>query len=97
MSTSELHEETLRIFIKEMSRKGYRVIDLERKCPDAIAVKGEEIIAMEVLGMQHTQKKGWTQKWTHTSKRKTYHMFDSVCIKTFKYPIKRPPLTDRRP
>ena len=87
--TSELHEKTLKNFIEELRKEGYKVFDLERKIPDAIAMKNGEIYAVEVLGVQYKQGKGWTKKWTYRSKTSNYHMFDGVIFKTFKHPQKR--------
>ncbi len=88
MATSELHEKLLKEYIKELENQGYRVIDLERKSPDAIALKiidGKiEVSAVEVLGLQYMKGKGWHHSWTYKAKESIYHMFDKVLIKIFK-------------
>lgn len=85
MATSILHEKTLKEFILKLESEGYRVLDLERKCPDAIALKDGKIYAVEVLGRQYKKGKGWKKKWTQNSKKNIYHMFDDIIIKDFKY------------
>jgi len=84
MSTSEQHEQVLKETIEKLKSEGYHVIDLERKSPDAIAVKDGKIIAIEVLGITHIPSKGWKHKWTHKAKQQVYHMFDELKIITFK-------------
>lgn len=85
MSTSETHEAVLKNFLTELKEKGYTVIDLERKCPDGIAVKDGKIYAVEVLGRKHVKNKGFARKTTPQMKREIYHMFNDVLIKEFKY------------
>ena len=70
--------------IAELEKKGYRVIDLQGKSPDAIALKDEKIIAVEILGRQYKKGKGWKKKWTHAQKKKNYDMFDDVIIFSFR-------------
>ena len=88
MPTSKLHEKILKDTIKELTKQGYRVIDLEMKSPDAIATKNNKIYAVEVLGLQYRGKKGWNRNWTYRAKKSIYHMFDDLIVKTFKYPKK---------
>ncbi len=85
MATSERHEERLKEVIKELREEGYKVIDLEMKSPDAIAVKNNKIIAVEVLGRMYINGKGWKNNFTIKSKKEIYKMFDDVIIKTFNY------------
>ena len=91
MGTSTLHEQNLRKYIKELEVLGYRVIDLERKSPDAIAIKvinGKiEVSAVEVLSSQYKIGKGWHKKWNYKAKISIYHMFDNILIKVFRYPL----------
>ncbi len=82
---SEKHEERLKEVIKQLREDGFRVIDLEAKCPDGIAVKNNKIYAVEVLGRKYIKGKGWKNKFTIKSKKETYSMFDDVIIKTFNY------------
>lgn len=82
---SELHIEEVKKTKKQLEKKGYRVIDLENKSPDLIAVKNNKIIAVEVLGLQYnSKKKYWKKKFTYKSKKFVYRMFDDVFITTFK-------------
>lgn len=87
MTTSKQHEKVLKEYIKELRSRGYRVIDLERKCPDGIAIRlfndKIELSAIEVLGSQYKKGKGWGHKWTYKAKESIYHMFDKVLIKSF--------------
>ncbi len=85
MATSEKHEERLREVIKELREEGYNVIDLEMKSPDAIAVKDNKIIAVEVLGRTFIKGRGWKNNFTIKRKKQIYDMFDDIIIKTFDY------------
>jgi len=87
MATTEYHEKALMECIEELKAKGYRVIDLERKSPDAIAIKDNQIFAVEVLGIRYRKGKGWGKTWTPKAKETIYHMFDGILFKTFRYPI----------
>lgn len=87
----EQHEKELREEIERLKNEGYRVIDLERKCPDAIAIKPNnvEVCAVEILSMSYNYGiKGYKAKWTVKAKKTIYHMFDKVIIKVFKLPRK---------
>ena len=81
---SEQHEKELNEEIERLENKGYRVINLEGKSPDAIAIKDGKVVAVEVLGVSY-YKKNHTFKGTFSIKQKlgTYHMFDGVMIKNF--------------
>lgn len=87
MVTSKQHEDVLRDTIQNLRKAGYRVIDLERKCPDAIAIKVRdgkaEISAVEVLSEQHKIGKGFHRKWTYYAKKSVYHMFDKLIFSIF--------------
>lgn len=92
------HEDVLTKYIEELEEEGYRVIRLEGKSPDGIAVKclacerrnypeikhELELDAIEALGKTYRKGRGWHTSWTHNAKRKIYSMFDKVLIKTFK-------------
>lgn len=43
------HEEALDLKIKELELSGWRVVNLHGKSPDAIAVKDNRIVAIEIL------------------------------------------------
>lgn len=94
MVTSKQHEDVLKEAISNYKEKGYTVIDLERKCPDAIAVRngpgGVEIAAVEILGMQWDNKDGWKKSWTSKAKAESYHMFDKVLLTLFRRGNKDP-------
>ncbi len=85
---NNIHEEELDKFVKELESQGYRIIKLNGKSPDGVAVRvhdGElEISAVEALGSVHTKGKGWTKGWTWKKKRAIYSMFDNVLIHVFK-------------
>ncbi len=75
----------LKEVIEELKSVGYRVIDLENKSPDAIAIKDNEVIAVEVLSRQYDMKRGrWKNHFTTKKKKEIYHMFDRLIIRTFK-------------
>lgn len=81
---STQHMREVQKHIDELIKKGYRVIDLQGKSPDAIALKDDKIYAVEVLGRQYKRGKGWIKKWSHVSKKKNYDMFDDVIIFSFR-------------
>lgn len=82
---SEAHEDALRDEIERLESEGYRVINLDNKSPDAIAIKDGRVLAVEVLGQKRVKNKGWRGSWTKMGKRQIYHMFDDVIFKTFRY------------
>lgn len=90
---SKQHQEKLQEFKAELEKEGWRVILLEAKSPDGIAVKDGEICAVEVIGKELRRageykgkyKTGepryqWTRPsgFTFAGKRRIYHMFDDV-------------------
>jgi len=84
------HEKLLKETIKKLEKEKYRVIELKGKSPDAIAVKNNKIVAVEILGVSYNyKKKRWHKSWTYTQKEDNYSMFDRVIIKKFKR--NRPP------
>lgn len=83
MAHSEQHFEEVRKAIKELESKGYRVINLELKSPDCIAIKDNKVYAVEILGLNTLTGKGIPDKYTVKDKVATYHMFDDVIIRTF--------------
>lgn len=80
----ERHEKKLKEVIQEFKRKGYKVVDLEGKSPDAIAVKDNVVCAVEVLGRVHRKNRGWKKDFTIIQKKSLYSMFDKVFIRTFR-------------
>jgi len=83
---STLHKEKVKETLKELKEKGYKTINLQNKSPDGIAVKGDKIYAVEVLGMDWKPGKGWKKKFTVINKKRIYDMFDDIIIRTFKHP-----------
>lgn len=74
----------LKEFLKELENQGYRVLDLERKCPDGIALKDGKIYAIEVLSWRYRQGQGWDLKKNAKNKEAIYDMFDGVLFKHFR-------------
>lgn len=83
---SETHRLKVKETLKRLETEGYKVIDLENKSPDGIAIKDGKVIAVEVLGLQLSKKGHWRHSWSVKSKHQIYHMFDDLIIETFKYP-----------
>jgi len=67
--------------IKQYQDNGYNVIALEKKSPDAIAVKNNRIFAIEIIGLPV----GSAGKYHIKAKEDIYDMFDGLMIKTFYY------------
>ena len=103
------YREVLKDYISDLEEEGYRVIPLEGKSPDAIAIKLDasqvdidlekiKVCAVDVLGKTHRKGRGYHGSWTYKQKKKTYSMFDDVLIRTFKrdtnYTKGGPPLKD---
>lgn len=92
---NKLHEQELAKYTKELENQGYRVIKLNGKSPDAIAVKLDEnnnleIAAVEALSSQWKKGKGWKKQWTVKAKQANYSMFDKVLIHAFRRPKHTP-------
>lgn len=82
---SQEHEDTLLQFVEELRAEGYRVILLQEKSPDGIAVKDDKIYAVEALGFTYVKGVGKRRNWTWNQKRETYSMFDDLLVKQFMY------------
>ena len=87
------HETELKKVISNLEKEGYNVVDLKGFSPDAIAVKNNKIVAVEVLGTswRHHPKTTTLElhnSWTYRGKRNQYNMFDEVKIFTFVRPKK---------
>ncbi len=81
---SEKHEKELELEIERLESQGYKVINLEDKSPDAIAIKDGQVIAVEVLGISYYKKnKTWKGTFSIKQKLSIYHMFDGVIIRNF--------------
>jgi hypothetical protein len=85
-----LHEEELEKTKKEYSEKGYKIIDLKGKSPDAIAFKDGKAICIEVLPAAYNKRKGYYHSnWTYKGKMTVYSNlgFDEIDIRKYKTPI----------
>jgi len=91
------HNKALGVKVKELELEGWRVVKLNGKSPDAIAVKDNKIVAIEILKKIKTKRKNQAMakkkgsfKWsfaggyTLTNKRLTYNMFDDVIFGFYK-------------
>lgn len=84
---NEQHEKELQRACKELRSDGWKVIDLEGRSPDAIAVKEEKVVAVEVLmkyKIERNDNDHRRYRWkfsggfTLTQKKNIYKMFDDV-------------------
>jgi len=91
------YEEALGKVISDLELDGWKTVSLCGKSPDAIAVKNNKIIAIEILKKIRTErknpvlaKKKGKFKWsfgggyTLASKRSNYNMFDDVIFGFYK-------------
>lgn len=73
------HEELLTNAIKELQKQGFRVIRLDRRIiPDAVAIKGEEVVAIEADTSP-------VSVWMTTRKLENGSQYDSEIIVTNPY------------
>jgi len=70
------HEANLKNFCEELVKEGYKVIITENYLPDAIAVKDNKIIAIEIL-MNGTRD-------LINQKKKKYSKYDELFFRIFK-------------
>ena len=92
---SERHEQALQEEINRLKSLGFKVINLEEKSPDAIAIKDGKVYAVEVLGISYYKKKRqWKGTFSIRQKRLIYHMFDGLFIKNF---TRNVPVNIRKP
>jgi len=90
------HEEKVKEFLKKLEFEGWRVINLNAKSPDGIAVKDGKICAVEILKKIKTLRKNpitaakkgkyvwrFSGGFTMTQKRSIYSMFDEVLFETY--------------
>lgn len=93
---SQEHENEVQRFLDELKKDGYKVINLNGKSPDGIAVKNGKIFAVEVLKKIKTERKNYDSSMHHgryihrfsggftmAQKRSTYDMFDDVLFSTY--------------
>jgi hypothetical protein len=92
------YKEALDRVTERLKEQGYRVIDLQGKSPDAIAIRTAEtpgpmpnltyefpeIVAICLVGKTHRPRKGWHGSYSAKQKRQTYSMFDRVSVHFFK-------------
>ena len=69
--TSREHELAVQEKVHELEAEGWRTFKLDRKSPDAIAIKDGNVIAIEILGRNGNLK-------VQARKRDDYKMFDDV-------------------
>lgn len=94
---SEQHEAEVKRKAEEMISQGWRVIILNGKSPDAIAVKDGKIVAVEILKKIKTERTNeetikrhgryvWRYQggFTQAGKRSIYDMFDDVEFSFYK-------------
>jgi hypothetical protein len=70
------HEKALVDYLAELSSQGWKTINLKGLSPDGIAMKDNQIVAVEIL------IKGKDGKHSARNKRDAYFMFDNVFVKT---------------
>jgi len=68
----------------QLVKKGYNVIKLFKKSPDAIATKNNKLYAIEIIGFSNNKLGNEKQKIVY-NKSVIYEMFDGIMIRTFKY------------
>jgi len=88
---SKKHEEEVQRKALEMRKEGWKVIILNGKSPDAIAIKKGKVVAVEILKKIKTERTNpetikrhgryvWRYQggYTQAAKRSIYDMFDDV-------------------
>jgi len=79
-SASYEHEKGVSDFLKQLSQKGWKTINLKRKSPDGIAIKNNEIVAVEVITYK-SNKTRYNRGNKARQKKEDYFMFDDVFVK----------------
>ena len=87
------HEEALERVLNSLKENGWKAFSLDGKSPDGIAVKDNEIIAVEILRKFKTERKNPEQIKKHgryvtryvggttiAAKKRGYSMFDRVLV-----------------
>lgn len=84
------HEKVLNVKVLELEKEGYRVIKLNGKSPDAIAVMDNKIFAVEAEGINRRTREGKQgrrangfNRYHVNAKRKQLSMFDGVIFAIF--------------
>ncbi len=94
---SEGHEKKVKEYLSKLEKEGYKVINLNAKSPDGIAVKDGKVFAVEILKKIKTERKNpesirkhgktvwrFSGGFTMKAKRSIYSMFDDVLFETYK-------------
>jgi hypothetical protein len=82
----EAHELELEKAKREYLEKGYKVIDLKGKSPDAIAFKDGKAVCIEILPALYSRRKySYVSNWTYSGKVATYSNlgFDELDIRKY--------------
>jgi len=74
-------KEKLEEVLNDYRKRGFNIIPLVKKSPDAIAIKNDTIFAIEIIGIQQ----GGSGQYRIKCKEEIYDMFDGLMIKTFNY------------
>lgn len=72
------HRRAFLEYLDELEKDGWKVIDLQNKSPDGIALKDNKIVAVEIILSSQTGK------YTSKTKKKEYSMFDDVLVRIVK-------------
>jgi hypothetical protein len=81
-----LHEAELEKAKQEYKERGYKVIDLKGKSPDAIAFKDGKAVCIEVLPAYYSRNKvSYISHWTYSGKATVYGNlgFDELDIRKY--------------
>lgn len=80
------HEAELEKAKREYQERGYKVIDLKGKSPDAIAFKDGKAVCIEVLPAVYSKRKySYVSNWTYSGKVAIYSNlgFDEIDIRKY--------------
>jgi len=78
---SKQHQDLIAKTVEELRYKGFKVVNMNGKAPDAIAIKDNKIYAVEVLLIPNIPKKGWQHLRVIQNKINYYSMFDDIIFK----------------
>ena len=70
------HRMAVTKYLEELKKDGFKVIDLQNKSPDGIAVKDNMIYAIEVLLELNKKNRAKINR-----KKREYFMFDNILFK----------------
>jgi len=80
-SGSLQHRRLIRETIEELENEGFTVYNIDNKVPDALAVKNNQLYAVESLIITNIPKEGWESLTVVKKKRLDYSMFDGIIFK----------------